>query len=190
MMDNKKGIGVFQRYLTVWVILCMIIGVLLGKLMPQIPDFLGQFEYANVSIPMAVLIWLMIYPMMMKVDFQSIRNVGKNPKGLFVTWVTNWVIKPFTMYGVASLFFFVIFKTLISPELATEYLAGAVLLGAAPCTAMVFVWSTLTNGDPAYTVVQVATNDLIILVAFVPIVKYLLGVSNITVPWDTLILSR
>ena len=189
MMDNKKGIGVFQRYLTVWVILCMIIGVLLGKLMPQIPDFLGQFEYANVSIPMAVLIWLMIYPMMMKVDFQSIRNVGKNPKGLFVTWVTNWVIKPFTMYGVASLFFFVIFKTLISPELATEYLAGAVLLGAAPCTAMVFVWSTLTNGDPAYTVVQVATNDLIILVAFVPIVKYLLGVSNITVPWDTLILS-
>lgn len=189
MMENKKGIGVFQRYLTIWVILCMIIGVLLGKLMPQIPDFLGQLEYANVSIPMAVLIWLMIYPMMMKVDFQSIRNVGKNPKGLFVTWVTNWVIKPFTMYGVASLFFFVIFKTLISPELATEYLAGAVLLGAAPCTAMVFVWSTLTNGDPAYTVVQVATNDLIILVAFVPIVKYLLGVSNITVPWDTLILS-
>ena len=189
MMENKKGIGVFQRYLTIWVILCMIIGVLLGKLMPQIPDFLGQLEYANVSIPMAVLIWLMIYPMMMKVDFQSIRNVGKNPKGLFVTWVTNWVIKPFTMYGVASLFFFVIFKTLISPELATEYLAGAVLLGAAPCTAMVFVWSTLTNGDPAYTVVQVATNDLIILVAFVPIVKFLLGVSDVSVPYSTLFVS-
>ena len=131
----------------------------------------------------------MIYPMMMKVDFQSIRNVGKNPKGLFITWITNWLIKPFTMYGIASLFFFVIFKAFITPELATEYLAGAVLLGAAPCTAMVFVWSSLTKGDPAYTVVQVATNDLIILVAFIPIVKFLLGVSNISVPWDTLILS-
>ena len=138
---------------------------------------------------MAILIWLMIYPMMMKVDFQSIKNVGKNPKGLFVTWITNWLIKPFTMYGIASLFFFVIFKAFIAPELATEYLAGAVLLGAAPCTAMVFVWSTLTKGDPAYTVVQVATNDLIILFAFVPIVKFLLGVSNVSVPLDTLILS-
>ena len=127
--------------------------------------------------------------MMMKVDFKSIKNVGKNPKGLFVTWVTNWLIKPFTMYGIASLFFFVIFKAFITPDLATEYLAGAVLLGAAPCTAMVFVWSSLTKGDPAYTVVQVATNDLIILVAFVPIVKFLLGVSNVSVPWDTLILS-
>ena len=131
----------------------------------------------------------MIYPMMMKVDFQSIKNVGKNPKGLFVTWVTNWLIKPFTMYGIAAFFFFVLFKGFITPDLATEYLAGAVLLGAAPCTAMVFVWSTLTKGNPAYTVVQVATNDLIILVAFVPIVKFLLGVSNLAVPWDTLILS-
>lgn len=122
-------------------------------------------------------------------DFQSIRNVGRNPKGLFVTWITNWLIKPFTMYGIASLFFFVIFKGFIAPELATEYLAGAVLLGAAPCTAMVFVWSTLTNGDPSYTVAQVATNDLIILFAFVPIVKFLLGVSNVSVPWDTLSLS-
>lgn len=129
------------------------------------------------------------YPMMMKVDFRSIKNVGKNPKGLFVTWIVNWLIKPFTMYGMASLFFFVVFKAFITPELATEYLAGAVLLGAAPCTAMVFVWSALTKGDPAYTVVQVATNDLIILVAFVPIVKFLLGVSNVLVPWDTLILS-
>lgn len=127
--------------------------------------------------------------MMMKVDFQSIKNVGKNPKGLFVTWITNWLIKPFTMYGITSLFFFVIFKAFITPDLATEYLAGAVLLGAAPCTAMVFVWSSLTKGDPAYTVVQVATNDLIILIAFVPIVKFLLGVSNVSVPWDTLILS-
>ena len=167
----------------------MAAGVLIGKFLPQIPDFLNRFEYAKVSIPMAILIWLMIYPMMMKVDFKSIKNVGKNPKGLFVTWVTNWLIKPFTMYGIASLFFFVIFKAFITPDLATEYLAGAVLLGAAPCTAMVFVWSSLTKGDPAYTVVQVATNDLIILVAFVPIVKFLLGVSNVSVPWNTLILS-
>lgn len=138
---------------------------------------------------MAILIWLMIYPMMMKVDFKSIKNVGKKPKGLFVTWVVNWLIKPFSMYAIASLFFFVVFKAFIAPELATEYLAGAVLLGAAPCTAMVFVWSSLTRGDPAYTVVQVATNDLTILIAFVPIVKLLLGVSNVSVPWDTLILS-
>ena len=189
MSKEKGSISIFQKYLTVWVILCMGIGVLIGRFLPQIPAFLGRFEYANVSIPMAILIWLMIYPMMMKVDFRSIKNVGKNPKGLFVTWVTNWLIKPFTMYGIASLFFFVIFKAFITPDLATEYLAGAVLLGAAPCTAMVFVWSSLTKGDPAYTVVQVATNDLIILVAFVPIVKFLLGVSNVSVPWDTLILS-
>ena len=187
--ENDSGISFFQRYLSVWVMLCMVLGVLIGKFLPGIPAFLNRFEYARISIPMAILIWLMIYPMMMKVDFQSIRNVGKNPKGLFVTWVTNWLINPFTMYGIASLFFFGIFKAFIAPELATEYLAGAVLLGAAPCTAMVFVWSTLTRGDPAYTVVQVATNDLIILFAFVPIVKFLLGVSNVTVPWDTLILS-
>ena len=189
MSKEKSAISVFQRYLTVWVIMCMVIGILIGKFLPQIPDFLNRFEYAKVSIPMAILIWLMIYPMMMKVDFQSIKNVGKNPKGLVVTWITNWLIKPFTMYAIASLFFFVIFKAFITPDLATEYLAGAVLLGAAPCTAMVFVWSSLTKGDPAYTVVQVATNDLIILVAFIPIVKFLLGVSNVTVPWDTLILS-
>ena len=189
MSKEKSAISVFQRYLTVWVIMCMVIGILIGKFLPQIPDFLNRFEYTKVSIPMAILIWLMIYPMMMKVDFQSIKNVGKNPKGLFVTWITNWLIKPFTMYAIASLFFFVIFKAFITPDLATEYLAGAVLLGAAPCTAMVFVWSSLTKGDPAYTVVQVATNDLIILVAFIPIVKFLLGVSNVTVPWDTLILS-
>ena len=188
-MEYKKGISIFQKYLSLWVIICMVIGVLIGQFLPQIPEFLNRFEYAKVSIPMAVLIWLMIYPMMMKVDFQSIKNVGKNPKGLFVTWITNWLIKPFTMYAIASLFFFVVFKAFITPELGTEHLAGAVLLGAAPCTAMVFVWSTLTNGNPAYTVVQVATNDLIILLAFVPIVKFLLGVSNVTVPWDTLILS-
>ena len=189
MSKEKGNISAFQKYLTVWVILCMVIGVLIGKYLPIIPNFLNRFEYAKVSIPMALLIWLMIYPMMMKVDFQSIKDVGKNPKGLFVTWATNWLIKPFTMYGIASVFFFVIFKEFITPELATEYLAGAVLLGAAPCTAMVFVWSSLTKGNPAYTVVQVATNDLIILIAFVPIVKFLLGVSKVSVPWNTLILS-
>ncbi|WP_244834684.1 ACR3 family arsenite efflux transporter [Clostridium sp. BJN0001] len=182
-------IGFFQKYLTVWVAICMIVGVVIGKFIPWIPEFLNKFEYAKVSIPTAILIWVMIYPMMMKVNFQSIKNVGKEPKGLYVTWVTNWIIKPFTMYAIASFFFFVVFKTFITPELATEYLAGTILLGAAPCTAMVFVWSTLTKGNPAYTVVQVATNDLIILVAFIPIVKLLLGVSNIAVPWDTLILS-
>lgn len=189
MKQKNNGISVFQRYLTIWVALCMVVGVLIGRFFPDLPKFLSRFEYAGISIPMAILIWLMIYPMMMKVDFQSIKNVGKNPKGLFVTWVVNWLIKPFSMYGIAYLFFMVIFKAFISPELATEYLAGAVLLGAAPCTAMVFVWSTLTKGNPAYTVVQVATNDLIILVAFVPIVKLLLGVSNVQVPTATLFLS-
>lgn len=187
--EKNEGIGFFERYLTIWVGVCMIIGILIGKFIPSIPNFLNKFQYANVSVPIAILIWLMIYPMMMKVDFQSIKNVGKNPKGLFVTWVTNWLIKPFTMFGIASLFFYVIFKGLIPADLAKDYLAGAVLLGAAPCTAMVFVWSHLTKGDPAYTVVQVATNDLIILVAFIPIVKFLLGVSDVSVPWDTLILS-
>lgn len=189
MENTERKIGFFEKYLTIWVLLCMVIGISIGRFFPQIPLFLGQFEYANVSIPIAILIWIMIYPMMMKVDFKSIKNVSKNPQGLYVTWVVNWLIKPFTMFGIAYVFFFIIFKGLIPTELAKDYLASAVLLGAAPCTAMVFVWSYLTDGDPAYTVVQVATNDLIILIAFVPIVKFLLGVSNITVPWNTLILS-
>ncbi|WP_367569158.1 ACR3 family arsenite efflux transporter [Lacrimispora sp.] len=187
--NKEQGIGFFERYLSFWVILCMVTGVLIGKFLPGIPEFLGKFEYAQVSAPIAILIWLMIYPMMMKVNFSSIKNVGKNPKGLFVTWVTNWLIKPFTMFGIASFFFYVVFKGLISPELARDYLAGAVLLGAAPCTAMVFVWSHLTKGNPAYTVVQVATNDLIILAAFTPIVAFLLGVGGVSIPWDTLLLS-
>ena len=186
---STQGIGFFEKYLTVWVILCMVTGVLIGKFIPSIPNALGKFEYANVSIPVAILIWLMIYPMMMKVDFKSIKDVGNNPKGLFITWVTNWLIKPFTMFGIAYVFFYIIFKSLIPGTLAKDYLAGAVLLGAAPCTAMVFVWSHLTKGNPAYTIVQVATNDLIILIAFVPIVKFLLGVSDVSVPWDTLFLS-
>ena len=188
-MPATGGISTFEKYLTVWVILCMAAGVLIGLYLPDIPDFLSRLEYASVSIPVAVLIWLMIYPMMLKIDFASIINVRKNPRGLLVTWVTNWLIKPFTMFGIASLFFFVIFKGLIPEELGRQYLAGAVLLGAAPCTAMVFVWSHLTRGNPAYTLVQVATNDLIILIAFTPIVAFLLGVSNIAVPWMTLFLS-
>jgi arsenite transporter len=184
-----SGIGFFQKYLTVWVALCMGAGVLIGRFLPAIPEFLSKFEYAKVSIPVAILIWVMIYPMMMKVDFQSVKDVGKNPKGLYLTWATNWLIKPFTMYAIASFFLYVVFKNYITPDLAKQYLAGAILLGAAPCTAMVFVWSHLTKGNPAYTVVQVATNDLIILIAFVPIVKFLLGISKVTVPWDTLILS-
>lgn len=188
-MTKDKEISFFERNLTFWVLLCMVIGVFIGKFFPIIPNALDKWQIYGISIPIAILIWVMIYPMMMKVDFQSVKQVGKNPKGLFITWITNWLIKPFTMYGIAYLFLFVIFKAFISPELAREYLAGAVLLGAAPCTAMVFVWSTLTKGNPAYTVVQVATNDLIILVAFVPIVKFLLGVSNVSVPYSTLFVS-
>ena len=187
--ENSSGIGFFHKYLSAWVAICMVVGVLIGKFIPAIPEFLGQFEYAQISIPTAILIWVMIYPMMMKVDFQSVRNVGKNPKGLYLTWIVNWLIKPFTMYAISSFFFYIVFKNLIPTDLAREYLAGAVLLGAAPCTAMVFVWSQLTKGNPAYTVVQVATNNLIILALFIPIVKFLLGVSDVTVPWDTLILS-
>lgn len=188
-MNDKKGIGFFERYLTVWVTLCIIAGIAVGQWLPVIPDTLGKWEYANVSIPIAVLIWLMIYPMMLKVDFQSVKNVGKRPKGILVTCVTNWLVKPFTMFGIAWFFFFVVFKALIPPSLADQYLAGAVLLGAAPCTAMVFVWSYLSKGDAAYTLVQVAVNDLIILVAFVPIVGFLLGIGGVAIPWATLILS-
>jgi ACR3 family arsenite transporter len=186
---QQAGISFFQRYLTIWVLLCMAAGILIGHFIPAVPEVLGKLEVAGISIPIAILIWIMIYPMMIKVDFQSIREVGRNPKGLFVTWIVNWLIKPFTMYGFAYLFLFVIFRNFITPDLATQYLAGAVLLGAAPCTAMVFVWSTLVRGNPAYTVVQVATNDLIILIAFVPIVKFLLGVSKVSVPYSTLFVS-
>lgn len=189
-MDKKKqGIGFFERYLTLWVALCIIAGMAVGQWFPALPDVLGRWEYANVSIPIALLIWLMIYPMMLKVDFQSVKNVGKRPRGILVTCVTNWLIKPFTMFGIAWIFFFVVFKAWIPAELADQYLAGAVLLGAAPCTAMVFVWSYLTKGDAAYTLVQVAVNDLIILVAFAPIVALLLGVGGVTIPWATLLLS-
>ena len=188
-MSDNRGIGFFERYLSVWVALCIIVGIAIGQWIPAVPETLGKWEYANVSIPIAVLIWLMIYPMMLKVDFKSVKNIAKQPKGIVVTCVTNWIIKPFTMFGIAWFFFFVVFKYLIPLNLADEYLAGAVLLGAAPCTAMVFVWSHLTKGNPAYTLVQVALNDLIILIAFVPIVGFFLGIGGIQIPWMTLILS-
>jgi ACR3 family arsenite transporter len=188
MAKKTAGIGFFEKYLTIWVAICMVIGIFIGKYFSVIPEFLGKFEYAKVSIPIAILIWIMIYPMMMKVDFKSVKDIRKNPKGLYITWVVNWLIKPFTMFGIAAFFFYVVFKNLIPAELAKDYLAGAVLLGAAPCTAMVFVWSHLTKGNPTYTVMQVATNDLIILVAFTPIVAFLLGVGGVEIPWDTLIL--
>lgn len=188
-MKNKQGIGFFEKYLTVWVAMCIIVGIAVGQWLPVVPQTLSRFEYANVSIPIAVLIWLMIYPMMLKVDFDSVKGVGRRPKGIIITCTTNWLIKPFTMFGIAYLFFHVIFKSLIPDGLADEYLSGAVLLGAAPCTAMVFVWSYLTKGDAAYTLVQVAINDLIILVAFAPIVAFLLGVGGVSIPWDTLLLS-
>ena len=187
--EQKKGLGLFERYLTLWVAICMVAGVAIGQLVPAFPQMLSKLEYAHVSIPVALLIWLMIYPMMLKIDFSSIVAATKKPKGLTVTCVTNWLVKPFTMYLIAAFFLKVVFKPWIGAELATDYLAGAVLLGAAPCTAMVFVWSHLTDGDPAYTLVQVAVNDLILLFAFTPIVAFLLGVSKIAVPYDTLFLS-
>ncbi|WP_346870737.1 ACR3 family arsenite efflux transporter [Clostridium sp. UBA5119] len=193
MGNNKgnggKGLGVFERYLTLWVALCIVVGILVGQFLPMIPNTLNKFEYYNVSIPVAILIWLMIYPMMLKIDFGSIINATRKPKGLIVTCTTNWLIKPFTMYAISAFFFFIVFKGIIAPELAKEYLAGAVLLGAAPCTAMVFVWSHLTKGDPSYTLVQVAVNDLIILIAFAPIVAFLLGVGDVVIPIETLVLS-
>jgi len=186
---SNKGLSFFEKYLTLWVAICIFLGVLIGKYLSFIPEFLSKFEYARVSIPVAILIWLMIYPMMLKIDFTSIVKSIKQPKGLILTIVANWIIKPFSMFFFAYIFFNFIFKSFVTPENAKQYIAGAVLLGAAPCTAMVFVWSYLTKGNPAYTLVQVAINDLIILFAFTLIVAFLLGIGNIKVPYDTLLLS-
>lgn len=186
---SEKRINLFAKYLSIWVTICIVIGVCIGVFIPQVPRFLETLEYANVSIPVAILIWLMIYPMMLKVDFRSILNAGKKPKGLVITLIVNWLIKPFSMYLIAWFFLKVLFNHFIPSDLGTEYIAGAVLLGAAPCTAMVFVWSYLSDGDPGYTVVQVAINDLIILLAFAPIVALLLGVSDVKIPMDTLFMS-
>lgn len=191
LKDKKvnEGISFFEKNLTIWVALCMVIGIIVGKFASIIPETLSKFEYAQVSIPIAILIWLMIYPMMLKIDFTSIKNVSKSPKGLYLTWIVNWLIQPFAMFGIATFFFYVVFKAVLPPELAKYYVAGAVILGGSPCTAMVFVWSHLTKGNPAYTVVQVATNDLIILFAYAPTVAFLLGIGGVSIPWDTLILS-
>ncbi|CAN5900177.1 ACR3 family arsenite efflux transporter [soil metagenome] len=186
---SARELGRFGRYLTVWVALCIVAGVAIGQWVPAVPETLARFTYAQVSIPVAILIWLMIYPMMVQIDFASILGVRRQPKGLTITLVVNWLIKPFTMFFFAWLFLQVLFAPLIEAGLAREYVAGAILLGAAPCTAMVFVWSYLTRGDPAYTLVQVAINDLIMLLAFAPIVIFLLGISDIMVPYDTVLLS-
>ncbi|MFA9556580.1 ACR3 family arsenite efflux transporter [Evansella sp. AB-rgal1] len=189
-LENKgQGLSFFERYLTLWVALCIIIGIALGQFFPVVPNTLDQFKYAEVSIPVAILIWLMIYPMMAKIDFTSIVDAGKKPKGLIITLVVNWLIKPFTMFFFAWLFFRFIFSPFIPEGLATEYIAGAVLLGAAPCTAMVFVWSYLTKGDAGYTLIQVSVNDLILIFAYGPIVALLLRVNNVIVPLDTVFLS-
>ncbi|MBN1926112.1 MAG: ACR3 family arsenite efflux transporter [Prolixibacteraceae bacterium] len=189
MSSNKKKIGFFEKYLTLWVAICIAVGIGIGHFAGNSIQVLSKFEVYKVNIPVAILIWLMIYPMMLQVDFSSIKNVGKRPKGLILTLVVNWLIKPFTMAFFAWIFFTKIYSAIISPEQAGEYIAGAILLGAAPCTAMVFVWSYLTNGDPNYTLVQVSVNDLVILVAFIPIVGLLLGITNITIPYDTLVAS-
>ncbi len=187
--DIKAGMGLFGRYLSVWVAMAIVIGIGIGQLLPMVPETLARFEYANVSIPVAILIWAMIYPMMVQIDFGAIVGVRRQPKGLVVTTTVNWLIKPFSMFLISYLFLIILFKPFIPEGLAREYLAGAILLGAAPCTAMVFVWSYLTRGDAAYTLVQVAVNDLIMLFAFAPIVVFLLGISDISVPWDTVALS-
>jgi ACR3 family arsenite transporter len=181
--------GLFERYLSLWVALCITAGVVLGNLVPGAFELVAGLEFAHVNLIVAVFIWVMIYPMMVQIDFSSIKDVGKRPKGLILTLVVNWLIKPFTMAALGWLFFKGIFADWVDPQSANEYIAGMILLGVAPCTAMVFVWSQLTKGDPNYTLVQVSVNDLIMVVAFAPIAAFLLGVSDIQVPWDTLLLS-
>ncbi|MBM2323324.1 MULTISPECIES: ACR3 family arsenite efflux transporter [Marivita] len=193
MTDTSKatnaGLGTFERWLSLWVALAIGAGLILGNLVPSLFGALASLEVAKVNLPVAVLIWAMVYPMMVGVDFGSLKHVGDKPKGLVITVIVNWLIKPFTMAALGVLFFEVIFADLIPPDDAQAYLAGVILLGAAPCTAMVFVWSHLTKGDPTYTLVQVSVNDVIMVFAFAPIVAILLGVTDITVPWDTLLLS-
>ena len=181
--------SLFERWLTLWVALCILAGLLLGNLMPDLFAALAGLEYASVNLVVAILIWAMVYPMMIAIDFGSLKDVGRRPKGLVITLVINWLIKPFTMAALGVLFFNHLFAGLIDPAKAPEYIAGLILLGAAPCTAMVFVWSQLTKGDPNYTLVQVSVNDLVMVVAFAPIVAFLLGVTDINVPWETLMLS-
>lgn len=181
--------GLFERYLSLWVGLCIAAGVVLGNIIPGVFAQVAALELAHVNLVVAVLIWLMIYPMMIQIDFASLKDVGKKPKGLLLTLTVNWLIKPFTMAMLGWLFFKVIFADWVDPQSAGEYIAGMILLGVAPCTAMVFVWSQLTKGDANYTLVQVSINDIIMIFAFAPITAFLLGISDIQVPWETLLLS-
>ena len=181
--------SVFERYLSVWIALAMVAGIVLGNVAPGLIGAIAAAEFASVNLVVAVLIWAMVYPMMVGVDPGSLRDVARQPRGLLITLVVNWLIKPFTMAALAVLFFEYVFAPWIEPEDASQYIAGLILLGAAPCTAMVFVWSQLTRGDETYTLLQVSVNDLIMVVAFAPIVAFLLGVTDIAVPWETLVLS-
>lgn len=181
--------GIFERYLSVWVALCILLGILMGIWLPGMFAVVANIEVANVNLAVAVLIWVMIYPMMVQIDFSAVKDVGRRPKGLFLTLTVNWLIKPFSMALLAWLFFRVFYADIFEPDIASEYIAGMILLGVAPCTAMVFVWSQMTKGDPNYTLAQVAVNDVIMVFAFAPITAFLLGVSDIVIPWETLILS-
>ena len=183
------GLGLFEKWLSVWVAAAIIAGIVIGNIAPDAVALLARLEYASVNLVVAVLIWAMIYPMMVSVDFASLRHIGDKPKGLLITVIVNWLVKPFTMAALAVLFFQYVYAGLMSPDDAQQYIAGLILLGAAPCTAMVFVWSQMTRGDPAYTLVQVSVNDIIMIFAFAPIVALLLGVTDIEVPWETLLLS-
>lgn len=189
---NKKeilGISFFERYLTIWVLLCMATGILIGRFMPMVRTVLESMQIGGQNIPLAILMWIMIYPMMLKIDFKSIKNVGRHPSGIVISSFASWAIKPFLMFGLATLFLQVIFHSLIPADIASDFVIGAVLLGTAPCTAMVFVWSTLTKGNPAQTLIQVSINDLLILVLFIPIVQLLLGLNNVRLPADILVMS-
>ena len=189
VVSSTGGIGFFEKWLSIWVALCIMTGVGLGSFLPGLFVFLAGLEFASVNLVVAILIWGMVYPMMVNVDFASLRNIGDRPKGLLITIIVNWLVKPFTMAMLGILFFEFLFVDLIAPADAQQYIAGLILLGAAPCTAMVFVWSQLTRGDPTYTLVQVSLNDMIMVFAFAPIVAFLLGVTDIEVPWETLIIS-
>ncbi len=188
-MSEQSPLGIFGRYLSLWVGLCILTGIGLGYGFPSLFELVAGLEYANVNFVVAVLIWVMIYPMMVNVDFASLKDVGKKPKGLCITLVVNWLIKPFTMAALGILFFQYLFAGLVDPQDAKEYIAGMILLGVAPCTAMVFVWSQLVRGDANYTLVQVSINDIIMVFAFAPITAFLLGITDIVVPWETLLLS-
>ena len=181
--------GLFERFLTVWVALGIAAGVALGLVLPGVFKLIASLEIAHVNLVVASLIWVMIYPMMIQIDWGAVRDVGRKPRGLMLTLVVNWLVKPFTMAALGVLFFKHLFAPWVDPQSANEYIAGMILLGVAPCTAMVFVWSQLVKGDANYTLVQVSVNDLIMVVAFAPIAAFLLGVTDVSVPWETLLLS-